>query len=212
VGKCTRPAMSIRINSNGGIPVKKLVEMSIEDFLEQLSSDCPTPGGGSVAALEGAFGAALVEMVARLTIGREKFMEHEALMNEAMGKAYRLRVDLTELVDMDTDAYNNVTSAYKLPKSTDEEKAERSAAIQAALKMATNIPAETMEKARLCLEVANIIKGKVNPSCNSDLEVAQMSLKAAADGAWKNVLANLSGIRDESFIEDTKLRCRMRVI
>lgn len=190
--------------------MKKLVKLTVEEFLERLSSDCPTPGGGSAAALEGALGAALLEMVARLTVGREKFREHEGLMNDTIGRAYRLRLQLTELVDMDTDAYDNVSSAYKLPKSTEEERAERASAIQAALKMATNIPAETMQKANECLELARSIKGKVNPSCASDLEVAEMSLAAAAEGAWRNVLTNLNGVKDEAFVEDMKAKCGMR--
>lgn len=187
--------------------MKKLVEMSVEDFLEQLSSDCPTPGGGSVAALQGATGAALIEMVARLTIGREKFREHEELMKSALEGAYRLRIELTDLIDMDTDSYDNVTSAYKLPKGTEEEKAMRGAAIQDALKMATNIPAETMEKAEQALSIAEGMKGKVNPNCASDLEVAILSLRAASMGAWQNVLTNLCGIKDELFVERTRNRC-----
>lgn len=187
--------------------MKKLVEMSVEDFLEQLSSDCPTPGGGSVAALQGATGAALIEMVARLTIGREKFREHEELMKSALEGAYRLRIELADLIDMDTDSYDNVTSAYKLPKGTEEEKAMRGTAIQDALKMATNIPAETMEKAEQALSIAEGMKGKVNPNCASDLEVAILSLRAASMGAWQNVLTNLCGIKDELFVERTRNRC-----
>ena len=187
--------------------MKKLVDMSVEGFLEQLSSDCPTPGGGSVAALLGASGAALIEMVARLTIGREKFKEHEELMTAALGNAYRLRIELTELIDMDTDSYDNVTSAYKLPKGTEAEKAMRATAIQDALKMATNIPAETMEKAEQALAIAESIRGKVNPNCASDLEVAMLSLKAASMGAWQNVLTNLCGIKDADFVERTRARC-----
>lgn len=187
--------------------MKKLVEMSVEDFLEQLSSDCPTPGGGSVAALQGATGAALIEMVARLTIGREKFKEHEDLLRGALEGAYRLRIELTDLIDMDTDSYDNVTSAYRLPKATEDEKAMRATAIQDALKMATNIPAETMEKAEKALAIAENIKGKVNPNCASDLEVAMLSLRASSMGAWQNVLTNLCGIKDEGFVERTRARC-----
>jgi formiminotetrahydrofolate cyclodeaminase len=190
--------------------VKKLVELSVADFLEQLSSDCPAPGGGSVAALEGAFGAGLVEMVVRLTIGREKFKAHEEELTEALDKAFHLRRQLTDLVDMDTDAYNNVTASYRLPKSSEEDKAIRSIAIQDALKMATNIPAETMEKANECLKIVESIKGKVNPNCSSDLEVAEMSLRAAVGGAWQNVLTNLNGIRDEAFLENVKHKCGMK--
>lgn len=146
-------------------------------------------------------------MVARLTIGREKFREHEELMKSALEGAYRLRIELADLIDMDTDSYDNVTSAYKLPKGTEEEKAMRGTAIQDALKMATNIPAETMEKAEQALSIAEGMKGKVNPNCASDLEVAILSLRAASMGAWQNVLTNLCGIKDELFVERTRNRC-----
>ncbi|HNZ08662.1 MAG TPA: cyclodeaminase/cyclohydrolase family protein [Bacillota bacterium] len=190
--------------------MKKLVELSVEDFLEALSSDCPTPGGGSVAALEGAFASSLVEMVARLTIGKEKYKEHEELMRSALEEAYRLRAELTDLIDMDKEAYDNVTSAYKLPKGTPEEKAERSSAIQHALKMATNIPLETMQKASRCLDLIGRIKGKVNVNCASDLEVAELSASASMKGAWQNVMINLEGVKDEDFVEKTRRLCAVR--
>jgi len=189
--------------------VKKLIETNLDDFLDQLSSECPTPGGGSVAALEGAFGAALVEMAARLTIGREKFANQEALMQQALEKAYRLRCQMSELVDMDTDAYNNVTEAYKLPKATEEQKATRASAIQDALKMATNIPAETMEAAKACLKIVDEIKDLINPNCASDLAVAKLSLNAALEGAWMNVSANLPSIRDDQYADMIRSRCQL---
>lgn len=187
--------------------MKKLVEMGIEEFLDQLSSDCPTPGGGSVAAIEGAFAAGLVEMVTRLTIGREKYKEHEELMNSALEEAYRLRAQLTELVDLDTESYDNVTAAYKLPKETPEQKVVRTEAIQHALKMATNIPLETMQRASACLELVAKISGKVNINCASDLEVARLSAEAALNGAWQNVLTNLEGIKDKDFVDKTRRQC-----
>ncbi len=190
--------------------MKKLVELSVEDFLEAVASDCPAPGGGSVAAVEGAFAASLVEMVSRLTLGKEKFREHEALMSDALGEAYRLRTQFMDLTDLDTEAYDNVTAAYRMPKGTDEEKADRSSAIQHALKMATNIPLETMQRAQACLDLIGRIKGKINPNCDSDLNVAELSARASLEGAWQNVLTNLSGIRDTEFVEKTKNDCIMR--
>lgn len=190
--------------------MKKLVELSMEDFLEAVASDCPTPGGGSVAAVEGAFAAALVEMVSRLTLGKEKYKEHEALMTASLEEAYRLRIQLLELTDLDTESYDNVTAAYRMPKGSDEEKAERSSAIQHALKMATNIPLETMQRAQACLDIIGSIKGKINPNCDSDLNVAELSARASLQGAWQNVLTNLDGIKDPEFVEKTKNDCLMR--
>lgn len=182
----------------------------MEDFLEAVASDCPTPGGGSVAAVEGAFAASLVEMISRLTLGKEKFKEHEALMSSSLEEAYRLRMQLLELTDLDTEAYDNVTAAYRMPKGSDEEKAVRSSAIQHALKMATNIPLETMQRAQACLDIIGRIKGRINPNCDSDLNVAELSARASLQGAWQNVLTNLDGIKDPEFVEKTKNDCLMR--
>lgn len=192
--------------------MKKLVELSLEDFLDVVASDCPTPGGGSVAAVEGALAAALVEMVTRLTLGKERFKEQEALMVESLEAAYRLRAQFAELTDLDTEAYDNVTAAYRMPKGSDEEKAERSSAIQHALKMATNIPLETMQKAQACLDIIARLKGRINPNCNSDLNVAELSAEAALKGAWQNVLTNLEGIKDTDFVEKTRIACGMRAM
>jgi len=190
--------------------LKKLVELSVADFLEMVASDCPTPGGGSVAAVQGALAASLVEMVSRLTLGKDKFKEHEALMTASLEEAYRLRTQFLDLTDLDTEAYDNVTAAYRMPKATDEERAERSSAIQHALKMATNIPLETMQRAQACLDIIGRIKGRINPNCDSDLNVAELSARASLEGAWQNVLTNLNGIKDAEFVEKTKNDCLMR--
>lgn len=177
----------------------KLVDRTMADFSGLLASDAPAPGGGSTAALEGALGASLLEMVAALTIGRKKYEEHRMLMEALALEAREVRGALLEAVDKDTDAFNVVTAVFAMPKETEAEKAARSEAMQRALKGCTKPPLEVM---RLCLrglELAEQGLGKFNASTTSDLAVGALSLKAAVQGAWLNVLTNLSSIKDEAF-------------
>ncbi len=175
----------------------KLVDLTVKDYLDVLKSDAPAPGGGSVSALSAAQGVALAAMVADLTIGREKYAEYEEACRAAKEKALDLYTQLVEGIDKDTEAFNKVSAAYKLPKDTDEQKAARSAAIRAANVGATEVPFETV---KLCLEGLKItatIVGKSNPNAASDLGVAALNLLAGIKGAWLNVKINLPGIKDE---------------
>ena len=184
----------------------KLVERSLHDFSDILASDAPAPGGGSAAALMGALGASLTGMVASLTVGRKKYAEHEALMKEVIRRAEDLRLRMLDLIDRDTDAFNMVTAALAMPRDTDEEKAARSAAMQAALKACTATPFEMLECSSGTLELIQEMTGKFNTNASSDLGVAALSLKASAQGAWLNVLINLDGIKDEAFVAEYRKR------
>ena len=175
----------------------KLVDLTVKDYLDVLKSDAPAPGGGSVSALSAAQGVGLVAMVADLTIGKEKYAEYDESCRAAKEKALSLYAQLVDGIDKDTEAFNKVSAAYKLPKDTDEQKAARSAAIRAANVGATEVPFETV---RLCLEGLKItatIVGKSNPNAASDLGVAALNLLAGIKGAWLNVKINLPGIKDE---------------
>lgn len=175
----------------------KLVDLTVKDYLDVLKSDAPAPGGGSVSALSAAQGVGLVAMVADLTIGKEKYTEYDEACRAAKEKALSLYAQLVEGIDKDTEAFNKVSAAYKLPKDTDEQKAARSAAIRAANVGATEVPFETV---KLCLEglkVTETIVGKSNPNAASDLGVAALNLLAGIKGAWLNVKINLPGIKDE---------------
>src|SRR5207248_2106052 len=119
---------------------RMLVKMTVDDFIGQLASASPTPGGGSASALAGAMAAAMVEMVCNLTVGREKFRDVEGEMRTVLARARELREEMLAAVDEDTRSYNAVSEAYKLPRETDSQKAERSAAIQSALKRASEVP------------------------------------------------------------------------
>ena len=173
-------------------------------FISRLASKSPTPGGGSAAALSGSIAAALVCMVSELTIGKEKYKEVEAEMKQVLEKATQLKDEFLILVEKDEEAFNQVIASYKLPKNTDEEKSNRSEAIQSALKSATNVPIEVIRKAKEVIELAAICAAKGNVNSISDAGVAVIEARASAQGALYNVLINLGGIKDEEFKTQAK--------
>jgi len=164
-----------------------------------LASEAPAPGGGSTAALEGALGAALISMVASLTIGRKRYAVHEPMMKDILKRADDLRKNMLDIIDRDTEAYNMVSAVFAMPKDTEEEKATRFDAMQNALKACTITPFEMIQCSYNCLILIAEMFGKFNTNAASDLGVAALSLKASAEGAWLNILINLDGIRDEIF-------------
>lgn len=182
----------------------KLADMTVSAFVDLMASDAPAPGGGSAAALEGALGAALTAMVCALTVGKKKYAEHEALATGAQKKADDLKARFVDVIDRDTEAFNAVSAVFAMPKETDEEKAMRQVAMQSALQGCTKTPFEMMELSVETLELISTLIGKTNASAASDLGVAALSLKAAVQGAWLNVLINLGGIKDESFVSEYK--------
>ena len=175
----------------------ELTALTVGKYIEVLGSDAPAPGGGTASALCGAQGAALVAMVARLTLGKAKYAEFEGVCREAAQRADALQQALLAAIDRDTEAFNRVSAAFKLPKETDEQKAARKAAVADATLLATQVPFETMRLACEGLEAARTIVGKSNPNAASDLGVAALNLLCCVRGAWLNVLINLGGVKDE---------------
>ena len=175
----------------------KLVEMKLSEYLDVLKSGAPAPGGGSVSALAGAQGVALIMMVTELTIGKPKYADFEGLCLATKEKAGKLYEALCEAVDEDTRAYSLVSAAYKLPKDTDEAKAARSKAIAEATLTATEVPFHTMELCYEGLLVAKELVGRSNPNAASDIGVGAQNLLAGVKGAWLNVKINLPGVKDE---------------
>lgn len=174
-------------------------DVTIEGFLDKLASGAPVPGGGSAAALAAATGAALVAMVCRLTIGREKYREHEETMTTALQDAEELRPQALRLAADDAAAYTAVSEAYRLPRGTDEEKSVRSARIQEALKGATDVPLRTVALSAQIIELYDRIVDGVNPNAISDVGVGALSARTALEGAALNVKTNLAAIKDEAF-------------
>ena len=180
-----------------------LSDNTLKQFTGVLASDAPAPGGGSVAALNGALAAALVHMTGSLTIGKEKYKEFHDEVKKIMDSAVKLQDKLLAGVDEDTEAYNKVSAVFSMPKESPEEKAARSEAMQKALKGAADVPLKTMMAAHDCLKLAEAAHGKVNPSCISDIGNAVLCALAAIRGAWLNVKINLSGIKDEAYKKET---------
>ena len=184
----------------------KLAELKTSEFVDLLASDAPAPGGGSAAALEGALGAALTAMVCGLTVGKKKYAEFEELAQSAQAKALDLKARFVDVMDRDTEAFNVVSAAFGMPKATDEEKAARSAAIQKGLEGCTKTPFEMMELAVETLELTASILGKSNDSAASDLGVSALSLRAAIQGAWLNVLINIGSLKNKELAEDYRVK------
>ena len=183
----------------------KLVDRNVTEFVDLMASDAPAPGGGSAAALEGALGAALTAMVCGLTTvgkSKEKYAAYQSFVIDSQKKADSLKARFVDVIDRDTEAFNAVSAVFAMPKDTDEEKAARKAAMQEALKGCTKTPFEMMELSCEALELTRSVVGKLNASAASDLGCAALSLKAAIQGAWLNVLINIGGIQDQAFAEE----------
>lgn len=176
----------------------------LEKYITDAASGNPTPGGGSVSALVGALGATMAEMSANFTIGREKFKHVEPQAKEILGVCTKGREDLLTLMQRDTEAYSGVLNAYGMPKSTLEEKAARTKAVQRALTHAMEIPLVTM---RCCLEMLESVHKLVdiaNPNLIGDIGAAAIFTDAGLRGALLNVEANLSGIKDETIVSNVR--------
>ena len=185
-----------------------LVNFTVKDFVDELASDSPAPGGGSVAALCGSLAAGLTAMVGNLTTGKYKFKnseeriaykENEARMLTMAWEAQQMKKQLIEAIDKDTEAFNNYMAAMKLPKKTDEQKKFRADEIQEAIKNATKVPLHTM---KLCWEVIVLSETAAkygNQNALSDAGVSAITALIGAKSAYFNVLINLPGVKDEEF-------------
>jgi len=183
---------------------KPLIGQTVGDFVDELSTDSPAPGGGSVAALCGALAAGLTAMVANLTHGKKGYEKHFKRMNELAGKAQELKAELLLLVDRDTVAFNVVMDGFRLPKKTEAEKTARDAAIKAATKNATLAPFNVMQTSLKVLELTDTVSRYGNVNSLSDAGVAALAAATAIDGARLNVLINLPGTGDEKFAAEMR--------
>ena len=188
----------------------KLVEQRVIDFVAVTASKEPTPGGGAIAALTAATGAALAEMVANLTFGKKGYEAVQTEMEELQAKAEAIRERMLELSQADADVFNIFMNALGLPKNTDEEKAARTAAIQQAYKDAAMVPFEIGELANQIFDLAELASRKGNQNLITDGIIAAINARAAVKSAFLNVRINLSGIKDESFVAE--LISKMHVI
>jgi len=178
----------------------KLASMEIFKFLDDLASSSPAPGGGSVAALSGALGSALTSMVCNLTIGKEKYSKVEAEIKKVLKNSEKLRKKLTEFIDEDTNAFNDVIKAFKMPKDTKEKKEKRSKAIQEGYKKAAKIPLQTANTCYKIFDIAKIVAEKGNKNSITDAAVSALMARAGVQGAILNVRINLDSIKDKEFV------------
>lgn len=169
--------------------------VTINDWLNDLKSDSPAPGGGGVAALSGANGIALIMMVANHTIGKEKYADWEENCQSTIAECELLLQRMIDGIGNDKEAFEKVTNAYGLPRATDEEKAERSRIIADASVGAAEAPLAVMRDGVRGLELAAGLLGASNPNLASDIYVAALCLQAGNISAKYNVDANMSGIR-----------------
>jgi len=173
---------------------------SLNAFLDELASSSPAPGGGSVAALSGALGAALTSMVCNLTVGKKKYADVEDELKNVLAQSEHLREQFTELIERDTVAFNKVMEAFALPKETEPQKALRAAAIREATKEATLVPLEVMKHCIDALALAQTVAAKGNANSVTDAGVSALMLHAAVEGAGLNVRTNLNGLNDPEFV------------
>ena len=177
-----------------------LTQLTVRDYVAKLASGEPTPGGGSGAALAGALGAALGEMVGNFTVGKEKFAAVENDVRRILDSLGLQRVKLLELTDADAGAYAKVGAAYAMPRETDDEKAVRKASIEEALKAAAEVPLAVTDCCLSIIQELDELEEKGNPNLLSDVAVSAELALAALRCAWLNVEINLASIKDEGYV------------
>ncbi|MDY2984450.1 MAG: cyclodeaminase/cyclohydrolase family protein [Synergistes jonesii] len=184
----------------------KFEETTIKAFIDELASNSPAPGGGSVAALCGSLAAGLEAMVANLTLGKEKYRTGWDKMNKVLEEGEKLRAEFISLMNEDTESFNLFMQALKMPKETEEQKASRKAAMGEASKAATAVPLRTLENCVKAAELSFAAAKYGNSNAVSDAGVAALLAEAAGKAASYNVKINLPGIADEAFAKECRER------
>ena len=184
----------------------ELASMRVNDLADEVSRPSPAPGGGSIAALAGSLGASLSAMVANLSHAKKGFEDKRELLEKNAVRAQEVKDDLLRAIDADTDAFNDVIAAMRLPKGTDAERTARDAAIQDGYKLATMVPLRTAESCldalELCLETAK----EGNKASVTDAGVGALMARSGLIGAIYNVKINLGSITDEAWVDDIRSR------
>jgi glutamate formiminotransferase/formiminotetrahydrofolate cyclodeaminase len=181
---------------------KKLADMSVADFSDETATESPAPGGGSVSAYMGSLGAALGTMVANLSSHKRGWDDYWKEYSDWADKGIALQAELTRLVDEDTEAFNMIMEAFKLPKTNDEEKARRKEAIEEATKNAIMVPFRIMEKAYQAFEVIEAMVERGNPNSVTDAGVGALAVRSAVKGAFLNVRINSADLGDQQFVDE----------
>jgi len=180
-------------------PNEPLAGMSVRSFIEEIAARTSAPGGGSASAAVAAIGAGLGSMVAKLTWGVRKFEDVQPQMMEAIPVLHEVTQKLIPMIDADTSAFNEYMEGLRMPRSTEAEKAARTAKMQAGLKTAINVPLTTMRVADSAWDALCLVAEFGNPASKSDTQVGARSLETGIWGAYQNVLINMEGITDEEY-------------
>ncbi len=191
-------------------PLASFRDLTLAAFVDRLASAEPVPGGGSASAVAGALAAALVTMVARLSEGRPAYAEHEATIRSAGRAGAELAGRFLDLADADAAAYARLAAAFRAPRATADEKAEREELVRASAREAAGVPLDCLGACLELLRLTESLAGRSNRNAASDLAVASLLGEAAAEGAARNVAANLPFVADEAF--ETEARVRTTVI
>jgi formiminotetrahydrofolate cyclodeaminase len=181
-----------------------LTSGALRDYLAQLASSAPAPGGGSVAALTAAQGTALLSMVLNLTVGRPRFAAHEVEARAILAEAERLRADCTALIDRDAAVLGTLIATYKLPKGTPEEREARAATLRRRTLEATEVPLAVARAAAALVPLCRQLLPIGNPAAVSDIGVAAVCAVAAFRSAELNVLINLGQLADATFVASAR--------
>ena len=185
---------------------ESFLDKTVRQFLDELASGAPVPGGGSVSALAGSLAAGLVTMVCDLTLGKKKYADVEEEIQAIRQQAEKIRARLQNLLDGDVAAYGDLSAAYKLPRETEEDKAKRSEAVQAATIVATRVPLEIAEAAAQTVALADPAAVKGNMWAVSDAGIAALLGEVAVHSALMNVKINLGSLKDEAFAAEVRER------
>ena len=181
----------------------RLVNMDLKAFANETASESPAPGGGSISAYAGVMGVSLAAMVANLSAAKRGWEEQTSYFSDVAVRAQKLKDALLYKVDEDTRAFDAIMNAFALPKNTDAEKKARTQAIQEATKIAIEVPLQTMQLAFSGFEIVEAMIEKGNPNSITDAAVGALCVRTAVYGAWLNVKVNLSGFKDQTFVEAT---------
>ena len=180
----------------------KLINMQLNNFADETASESPAPGGGSIAAYVGALGASLATMVANLSSHKKGWDDRWQEFSNWAEKGQQYKNELLQLVDADTAAFNKIIEAFALPKSTAEEKVQRTEAIQQAIKYAIEIPFKVMQTAAASMELVKAMAAVGNPNSVSDAGVGALCIRSAVMGAFMNVRINAAGCNDKDYVND----------
>lgn len=181
----------------------KMAENSCAQFLEVLASKAPVPGGGGAAAMGGAIGMALSNMVGNLTVGKKKFADVEEEVKDLLDRGYRIIEDLKELVDKDAEVFEPLSKAYSLPKDTPEQAEHKARVMEDCSKTACSVPMEIMRKSYAGIKIHERMGQIGTKLAISDVGCGVVFLKAALISGQLNVIINLGAIKDQKFVEET---------